>query len=193
LDDRPWRIVAGPVISANTYHCAAIPIDPDTAKRTAAANDWGRIRQEIAWSKCAHGHELNIKASSPVAAHNSCLAEIPDDLSDSQILTPSAGELMTRRPHLCPMCQRPFPPRLVVHGPVRQRIVDLIANRPDGITRGEILDLVYADDPNGGPANPNTVSVLIMRANEELAAQGFRILPAWRGRGARYQLVRVAP
>src|SRR5262249_21449086 len=50
LDDRPWRIVAGPVISANTYHCAAIPIDPDTAKRTAAAKDQDRIRSEITWS-----------------------------------------------------------------------------------------------------------------------------------------------
>ena len=50
LDDRPWQIVAGPVISANTYHCAAIPIDPDRANRVAAANDWDRIRSEIAWS-----------------------------------------------------------------------------------------------------------------------------------------------
>jgi hypothetical protein len=80
-----------------------------------------------------------------------------------------------------------------VNGPVRQRIVDLIAGRPDGITRSEILATVYADDINGGPDNPNTISVLIKRANEELAAQGFRITPAWLGRGARYRLVRIAP
>ena len=101
-------------------------------------------------------------------------------------------DLPARRLRLCPTCRRPFPPHLVVHGPVRQRIVDLIANRPDGITRGELLDLVYADDPNGGPDNPNTISVLIKHANKELAAQGFRIEPAWLGRGARYRLVRVA-
>jgi hypothetical protein len=100
---------------------------------------------------------------------------------------------MSRRPRLCPTCRRPFPPPLVVHGPVRQRIVDLIANRPDGITRGEIIDLIYCDDPNGGPDNPNTISVLIKKANTELAAQGFRILPAWRGRGARYRLMSIAP
>jgi hypothetical protein len=100
---------------------------------------------------------------------------------------------MSRRRRPCPTCHRPFPPRLAVHGPVRQRIVDLIANRPDGITRGEILDVVYADDPNGGPGNPNTVSVLIKHANEELAAQGWHIAPAWLGRGARYRLVRIAP
>lgn len=101
--------------------------------------------------------------------------------------------LSTRRTKICLACGRPFPPRLVVRGPVRQRIVDLIASRPDGITRGEILDLVYADDPNGGPDNPNTISVLIKHANAELAAQGWHIAPAWLGRGARYRLVRVAP
>ena len=38
-----------------------------------------------------------------------------------------------------------------------------------------------------------TVSVLIKHANAELAAQGFRISPAWLGRGARYRLLKVAP
>jgi hypothetical protein len=52
---------------------------------------------------------------------------------------------VTRRAQICPACQRPFPPHLIVHGPVRQRIVDAIANRPDGITRTELLDVVYAD------------------------------------------------
>jgi hypothetical protein len=78
-----------------------------------------------------------------------------------------------------------------VRGPVRQRIVDLIADRPDGITRGEIIAAVYADDPNGGPDNPNVISVLIKHANAELATQGFHITPAWLGRGARYRLVKV--
>src|SRR5262249_38097574 len=51
LGDRPWRIVAaGSAISANVYHCAAIAIDPDTAKRSAAANNPERIRQETDWS-----------------------------------------------------------------------------------------------------------------------------------------------
>jgi hypothetical protein len=39
-----------------------------------------------------------------------------------------------------------------VHGPVRQAILNLIASRPDGITRHELIALVYASDPNGGPS-----------------------------------------
>jgi len=51
FDDRPVYIVAGPVISANVYHCASLALDPDTARRVDAANDRDRIRKEIAWSK----------------------------------------------------------------------------------------------------------------------------------------------
>jgi hypothetical protein len=98
---------------------------------------------------------------------------------------------MTRRAHICPACHRPFPPKLIVHGPVRQRIVNAIANRPDGITRRELIDLIYADDIDGGPDNPNTISVLIKYANAELGAQGFRIEPTWLGRGARYRLIKL--
>jgi hypothetical protein len=45
---------------------------------------------------------------------------------------------------------------------------------------------------NGGPDTPNTISVLIKNANAELAVQGYHIESAWRGRGARYRLVRAA-
>jgi hypothetical protein len=63
-DDRPWRIVAGPKISASNYHCAALPIDPDTAKRVAAANNPERIRQEIDWSPRRSHHHADVTAQS---------------------------------------------------------------------------------------------------------------------------------
>jgi|SRR6516165_10468089 hypothetical protein len=100
---------------------------------------------------------------------------------------------MSRRPQICPTCLRPLAPKLAVNGPVRQRIVDIVANRPDGITRGELIDIIYSADPNGGPATPNTISVLIHLANQQLLEQGYRIEAAWRGRGGRYRLMRVAP
>jgi hypothetical protein len=56
-----------------------------------------------------------------------------------------------------------------------------------------LLDVVYGDDIDGGPDNPNTVAVLIKHANAELAAQGYRIESTWRGRGARYRVIRIAP
>jgi hypothetical protein len=96
-----------------------------------------------------------------------------------------------RRPDVCSQCHRPFPPALPVHGPVRQRIVDLIANRPDGITRAELLDLVYSADPDGGPENPNTISVLVKFANRDLAPLGFHIWASG-GPGSRYYLRRSA-
>lgn len=82
----------------------------------------------------------------------------------------STREYPNRRPKICPHCRRPFPPALVVHGPVRQRVVDLVAGRPDGITRQELIALVYAADPNGGPENENVISVTIKNANRDLAS-----------------------
>jgi hypothetical protein len=96
---------------------------------------------------------------------------------------------MTRRPGICPHCGRPFAPRFAVTGPIRRRIVQAIANRPDGITLNELMDIAYADDPNGGPEAPNSVHVIIKRANEQLARQGYQIKTMWRGRGARYRMV----
>jgi hypothetical protein len=45
---RPY-IVAGRKVSASVYHCATLPLDQETAKRIAAANDRDRIRRGIAW------------------------------------------------------------------------------------------------------------------------------------------------
>lgn len=92
---------------------------------------------------------------------------------------------------ICPKCKRPFPPQFYVTGSVRPRMVNIIANRPDGVTRHELMSLLYADDPNGGPEWDNVISVLINKANKQLAPQGYRISPAWKGHGARYRLEKI--
>lgn len=94
---------------------------------------------------------------------------------------------MERRAVLCPYCRRPYPPELNVGGSVRQRLVDTVANRPDGITRSELLDTLYANDPNGGPDYPNTISVLVHFANMKLSKLGYRIKGSG-GPGSRYFL-----
>ena len=97
---------------------------------------------------------------------------------------------MERRPAVCECCGRPFPPELPVGGSVRQRLVDIIANRPDGVTRAELMDCLYAADPNGGPDYPNTISVLVHFANEKLFRLGYRIKGSG-GPGSRYFLEKL--
>ena len=94
--------------------------------------------------------------------------------------------------YFCPECGRPHAPKLAVSGPVRQRIVNIIANRPDGITRDQLMLAVYGNDPNGGPENPNVISVLVNHANRELRPQGYEI-SARPGRGALYRLRSIRP
>jgi hypothetical protein len=47
------RTIAGPVdkYSARSLRAACLPLDPETAARVNASNDWDRIRKETAWSK----------------------------------------------------------------------------------------------------------------------------------------------
>jgi hypothetical protein len=101
---------------------------------------------------------------------------------------------MTRRLRLCPACQRPLPEALIVTGPRRQRLVNILADRPDGVPVRDLVDLVYADDPNGGPLTAQrSLNVIAHRANIQLRPQGYQIKSMWLGRGARYRLTRIAP
>jgi hypothetical protein len=54
-------------------------------------------------------------------------------------------------------------------------LVNIISNRPDGIPIGDLVDQVYADDPDGGPVTaPRSVNVMIHKANAQLSAQGYQ-------------------
>jgi hypothetical protein len=93
---------------------------------------------------------------------------------------------------VCPTCSRPYPPRLKVNGPVRQRVVEIVANRPDGIPIRELCNLTYADDPNGGPLTAQrSINVIVHRANDQLRQQGYQIRARWRGRGSFYELIKI--
>jgi hypothetical protein len=45
------RIIAGPSLDERSLRAATLQLDPETSQRINAANDWGRIRKEIAWSR----------------------------------------------------------------------------------------------------------------------------------------------
>jgi hypothetical protein len=87
----------------------------------------------------------------------------------------------------CPHCGQGIPPKLSVTGYIRPQVVNLIAQRPDGITLREVTDMVYRTDPNQ-PGSRKSVWLLIRLANRELKPQGYQIVPLFRGPGARWVL-----
>jgi hypothetical protein len=58
------------------------------------------------------------------------------------------------------------------------------------MTRRELADWLYADDPNGGPENSLAVCQLVHQALLQLAGQGYTILSD-RGPGAHYRLAKL--
>ena len=78
-----------------------------------------------------------------------------------------------------------------MRGIIRQRIVNALAEAADGLHRDQLMNTVYYDDPNGGPAFA-TLRVNIWQTNKVLAGMGYRI-KADNGRGSRYRLEWLAP
>ncbi len=71
----------------------------------------------------------------------------------------------------CPTCNRPYAPKVVVRGPKRQALCDFVFRHPDGVTRRQIADHVYADEPDGGPELLNVISVMTRAINRQLEDQ----------------------
>lgn len=93
----------------------------------------------------------------------------------------------------CPTCGRAYPPKLEVHGPVRQRLVNVLVARPDGIAISDVIDLVYANAPDGAPPSARScINVMAHLANDEIKSKGWRIVGS-KGRGSRYKLVTYVP
>ena len=92
------------------------------------------------------------------------------------------------KPRRCESCGQIIPPKLLFeHQPVKKRIYDFIAKHPEGVSRDQILDAVYADDPDGGPT-PQAVSVHIFLMRRVLNPLGLTITSP-RGRGASFRLI----
>ena len=95
----------------------------------------------------------------------------------------------------CPCCGAPvrveaWKKALSVLTPQQRRIAEIVASRP-GIRMIEVADLVYADDPDGGPEWAEaSLAVQTCRANARLAPFGFAIRA---GRGCRngYRVTKI--
>jgi len=93
---------------------------------------------------------------------------------------------------ICPCCKRPlikpsiFPS---VTGRTRRRLVHLIAANP-GMKGPQLMQLLYADNPEGGALCRKIISVLVHYARPQLAKDGYKIDYSV-GRGGGYRLRRI--
>jgi len=91
-------------------------------------------------------------------------------------------------PRICECCGQVIPPENPFEGrPVKARIYAFVSRHPEGVSREQIMDNVYADDRNGGPEWLTTISVHIHWINRKLAKLGLRISSP-RGRRGCYKL-----
>lgn len=87
----------------------------------------------------------------------------------------------------CPTCGQTLPPASELNGVVlsktRKRIYELVRRAGKyGIISDDLFDLVYQDDPNGGPENgKHVVSQHIYYMNRQLAPIGKKITAGGRG------------
>jgi hypothetical protein len=90
--------------------------------------------------------------------------------------------MVTSPVKVCECCGQVVPPDNPFAGqPVKARIYEYISKNP-GKSRNEIIDHVYADDPDGGPEWTSTLSVHIHFMNWRLRKLGLRIAAMpWHG------------
>jgi hypothetical protein len=104
---------------------------------------------------------------------------------------------------LCPTCNRPMEATRApiegltsaVMGPIERRIVEaLVRAYPRSITRDRMVDIVYADERDGGPDRAQVImSILMGRLRPKLVQFGWTIPKARSGKGSEgYHLEPVA-
>ena len=78
-----------------------------------------------------------------------------------------------------------------MHGPVRERIVDILLRFPNGITKAALMHEVYWNARGAGPNSRQAMHVNIHNANVELSTIGYRIIADRGGPGSLYKLVKL--
>ena len=88
----------------------------------------------------------------------------------------------------CSTCGQIIPPEIFFrNGSVKQRIYDCVSNTRAPLRTEQIAEIVYVDDPDGGPNDFKVITVLICQMNKVLRPKGLHI-HANRGRYATYML-----
>jgi hypothetical protein len=74
----------------------------------------------------------------------------------------------------CPGCGRPLPHDGLVLPPVKRRIYDIVSRHP-GISAERLRELVWIDDPAGGPEDRKVLHVHVHQLNRRLAPFGIAV------------------
>jgi hypothetical protein len=89
----------------------------------------------------------------------------------------------------CSCCGQPVVPVEELHlSPIQRRIFDAVRRRP-GISAENLRDVVWADDPNGGPECRHCIYVHVFQLNQRLAPLSI-LVRAPKGAGAGYRVIR---
>lgn len=82
------------------------------------------------------------------------------------------------KPKLCPTCQRPVPQDEIeaLFTKLQRRIYRAVADAGSvGLTKWQVLEKAYFDDPSGGPGSPNIIRVSVCKMNKALREHGLKI------------------
>jgi hypothetical protein len=75
----------------------------------------------------------------------------------------------------CPGCGRPLPHDNLGLPPIKRRIHDIVGRHP-GISAEHLCELVWADDPGGGPeSGRKAIHVHVNQLNHRLAPFGIAV------------------
>ena len=97
-----------------------------------------------------------------------------------------SGALSKSKPAVCPCCGQPVVPNGLRLPPIKRRILDAVQRCP-GISAGELRDVIWAADPNGGPEDRKVLHVHVHQLNQRLAPYGVMVR-APKGAGAGYRV-----
>lgn len=97
-----------------------------------------------------------------------------------------ARDIVSLLEPVCPTCNRPLVPHGLRLSPIQRRILQIVQKR-GAISPQDLRDLVWANDRNGGPADPKALTVHVWHLNKKLARHGICVR-AGTGRGTVYTI-----
>lgn len=96
---------------------------------------------------------------------------------------------MTRRVNRCSCCGAAILPERFFRGAIKERIWQALREHGP-LDRNQLMAIVYADHPDGGPSSYNTLNSHINQMREQLAPEGLGIEASW-GRYSQFRIVEI--